>query len=370
MIVVLSVINGFESELRNRFLNANSHILMYRYPDGMSQPQIYIDKLNKDFKKEIIGSSPFIHYETMIKRSGLIHSVLVRGFSPKQREPVQSIRSWVSPPEALDLLDQAVKDGPPPILVGEGVLSILNIKVGDTIEMISPTSANMNTLKQFSIVGVYHSGLKHYDTRLVAMSLREAQKFFGMGERVTGLEVGLVDPDESPEIAERIKEKYPVSVKEWQSFNKPLLEALNMERKVIFFVVCIVALVAGFNILTTLFVAVAQKQKEISLLRALGANGRQILVIFLKQGALFGIIGSLGGVVLAFTCSSLLKRYKFIDLPDPYYVTNLPVDFDWRVYICLSGFGILICIAAGILPALAAARVTPTDGIRGTGKAF
>jgi lipoprotein-releasing system permease protein len=234
--------------------------------------------------------------------------------------------------------------------------------------MIAPTQNDFSKSQSFKIIGTYHSGIKHYDQRLVAMSLTAAQKFFGMGQRVTGLEVGLYKPDNSPQIATKIQEAYPVSVKEWQSFNKPLLDALNMERVVIFFVVCIVALVAGLNILTTLFVAVTQKQKEISLLRALGATRLQIVSIFLKQGALFGTIGAASGTALAFVCSVILKRYKFIDLPEPYFVTHLPVDFDWRVYGSLSLFGVLICVLAGIFPALSAIAVTPTDGLRDSGK--
>lgn len=375
MIVVLSVINGFETELRNRFLNANAHILMFRYPDGLKDPDRWIKRIQNDFKDEVTGASAFVHYETMIKKDAVMHSVLVRGFNPEFREKVQSLRPWIEPKSSIDEIQKQIdhpsqRDPIPPIIVGEGVLSILNAQVGDTISMISPRADNFTKLKQFRIVGVYHSGLKHYDNRLIAMALPSAQEFFGMGRLVTGLEIGLRNPDASPEIARRMLQTYPLSVKEWQSFNRPLLEALNMERAVIFIIVCLVAVVAGFNILTTLFVAVTQKQREISLLKALGAENLQIIALFLKQGLMFGIIGAFLGCILAVIISYIIETYQFIDLPDPYYLTTLPVEYDWRLYLILSGFGILICVLAGVFPALAAMRVSPTEGLRGTGKAL
>src|SRR5690606_13346243 len=152
-----------------------------------------------DFKEEISGTSPFVHYETMVKRGALMHSVLVRGFDPIKREKVQSLRPWIEPKSCLDALASETKDKlpqVPSIIVGEGVLSILDAKVGDTLEMISPTSNDFSSFKTFKIVGTYHSGLKHYDNRLIAMSLASAQNFFGLGARVTGLEIGLHEPDD------------------------------------------------------------------------------------------------------------------------------------------------------------------------------
>jgi lipoprotein-releasing system permease protein len=371
MIVVLSVINGFETELRERFLNANSHVLLFRYPDGLANPIDWQKKVEKEFKDDVIGTSPFVHYETMARKGGLMHSVLIRGFNPAQREKVQSVRSWVDPQDSLDLLSkESAKPLPaePSIIVGEGILGILNVKVGDSIDLISPNSQDFKRLRRFKIVGIYHSGLKHYDNRLIAMSLLAAQSFFGMGQRVTGIEVGLKKPYDSPDVAKRMSEKLPLSIKEWQSFNRPLLEALNMERAVIFIVVCLVAIVAGFNILTTLFVAVTQKQRDISIMKAIGANNMQIVKIFLKQGFLFGLIGSILGVLIALSVSWIIQSYQFIELPDPYYVTRLPVDYDWRVYAVLSAFSILICIIAGLFPAWAATMVTPTTGIKGNAK--
>src|SRR5690606_29759720 len=129
----------------------------------------------------------------------------------------------------------------------------------------------------------------------------------------------------------------------------------------------LIAFVAGFNILTTLFVGVTLKQREISILRSLGARNSQIINIFLSQGAYFGVIGGSFGVVLALIICFVIERYQFIDLPDPYYLSSLPMTYDWRVYTFVTMVGIIICIIAGLFPALTAARVTPSEGVRGTG---
>jgi len=374
MIVVWSVINGFETELRNRFLAANAHIMAYRFPHGLINHEKWADNFQKDFGTVIRGISPFIHYETMARKDSLMHAVLIRGIDPKRRETVQSIRQITRPPEALDILQQEVADAAagkpmpdiPAVIVGSGLLSLLDAKVGDTTELVEPENANVGEMKKFKIVGIYDSGLKHYDNRLMVMSLSSAQKFFQMDNRVHGLEIGLVDPWQSPKIAEDMVNKYSLSIREWQSYNRPLFEAMERERVVILVITAVVACVASFNILITIFVAVSQRQRDISILKALGASNRQILILFLKQGLLIGVIGGILGMVLAVGISSILERYQFVDLPDLYLLAKLPMSYDWWVYTIVGGLSLLVAVLAGLFPAWTASRVDPVEGFRGT----
>lgn len=378
LIVVLSVINGFEVELRNRFLQANAHIMAYRYPAGMVNPEKWSEIIESDFKDKVKGTSPFVHYETMLKRNSYMHAVLVRGIVPDLREKVQPMDGLVQPPEAIAELQREVDDArqnkpapeTPSLIVGSGLLGLIDAKIGDVVQLVSPTEANATELGSFKIVGTYSSGLKHYDNRLVAMSLPAAQRFFKMGEVVTGLEIGLYNSNKSIEIAQEMEAKYNLTFREWQSFNGPLFEAMEKERFVISLIVAMVVLVAGFNILTTIFVAVSQKQRDISILKALGASHRQIIQLFVNQGIYIGVIGSAAGAVLALLISWALEKYKFIDLPEPYFLSKLPVDYDWKVYFGICAAAILVCILAGLYPAFIASRVQPTDGFRGTGDAL
>lgn len=377
LIVVLSVINGFEVELRRRFLQGNAHIMAYRYPAGMVNPERWAKILEKDFPKEVRGISPFVHYETMVKKGSLMQGVLVRGIAPKLRENVQSLRPVVSPPEALDLL-QAEIDTPlkpdsgiaPAIILGSGLLSILELKLGDTIHLVSPSEGTETETRPFKVVGIYNSGLKWYDNRLIVMSIPAAQSFFRMGELVTGIEIGLNDSFDSVVVTDAMKDRYNLTFREWQSFNKPLFDAMKKERVMIVIIVALVVFVAGFNILTTIFVSVSQKQKDISILKALGARNSQIVQLFIRQSIFIGGIGASLGIILALAISWALENYQFIDLPDPYLLKNLPVDYNPSVYFTISSLALLMCVLFCLYPALVAARVNPTEGLRGIGKAL
>lgn len=378
LIVVLSVINGFESELQKRFLHANAHIMAYRYPAGMSEPNRWAEIIQADFKKQVRGISPFIHYETMAKKNSIMRASLIRGISPKLREQVQSLDGLISPKSALDDLQREIDNygangempEVPGAILGSGMMGILNLKIGDQFELIAPSEKSVSETKVFKVIGVYNSGLKHYDNRLIALSLTSAANFFEMYGVVTGLEIGLNNPDISPMISKQMEAKYNLSFREWKSYNRPLFEAMERERWVITLIVAMVVIVAGFNILTTIFVSVSLKQRDISILKSLGANTRQITKIFVSQGIYVGGIGSIIGVFLAYLISKVLETYQFIELPDPYFLKSLPVDYDISTYFVVCLVAIVICILASLYPAILAARVTPTEGFKGAGAAL
>lgn len=370
MIVVLAVINGFETQLRDRFLAANAHVLAFQFPAGISDPGAWSNRIKRDFGSELSGVSPFVHSETMATKDGLMHNILVRGIHPTFRKAAQDLTPYVRPSGALDELNVSFESegkytGPKPIIVGVGLMSILQSKVGDTINLIAPESSSVGELREFKVVGVYDSGLKHYDNRIGIMALNDAQAFFKMNNRVHGLEIGLKSPKKSTEIADRMALKYNLTIKEWQSFNKELFESMNMERAVIALIVALVGFVAGFNILTTLFITVTQKQRSISVLKAIGASNGDILRIFLFQGFLFGSIGAILGIILAFIISKILETFEIVNLPDLYLLARLPVTYDWSVYVSMAVGGCLICVLAGLYPAWVGSRVNIVEGFRG-----
>jgi len=373
MIVVWSVINGFEAELRKRFLVANSHVMAYRFPSGLVDYKSWEQTIRKDFGDKITGASPFVHYETLARKTSLLHATLIRGTNPREREDVQSLASVVTPSDALAVIQAeitAAQDGElppeiPSVILGTGLLSLLDLKIGETVEFVEPDRTDFGSLKKFRIVGSYDSGLKHYDNKLAIMALTTAQHFFKMGDRVTGLEIGLKDPFESHIVAAAMDKKYDISIREWQSFNKSLFEAMSKQRVVILLITLMVAGVAGFNILTTVFVAVTQRQRDISILKALGATNSQIVTLFVKQGIYVGLLGSIIGAILAVIISNILERYQFVDLPDLYLLAKLPIAYEWWVYVTVSIASIGIAIVAGLFPAYLASHINPVAGFRG-----
>ena len=378
LILVLSVINGFETELRDRFLAANAHILAYRYPSGMDDYREWQDTLMRDFAKDLTGVSPFVYSDTMGRKGYAVNTILVRGIRPRDRQSVQDLSHYIYPKEALNLLNEPHRslgsDDYQPIIIGIGLSKSMEAQIDDVIEIIAP-SENADTgfsqLKDFRVVGYYDSGLDHYDQKLGILSLEDAQELFGMGHKVTGLEIGLKRPNESQKIAHEIetrysRDRYVFSVREWQSYNKNIFDAIVVEKAVIAVIVAMVAFVASFNIFTTLFILVTKKRKDIAILKALGASNRQILLIFIKQSVSIGLLGSVIGVILALILAYCLETFPFFDFPSSYHLTKLPVEYDPWVYLGISFMGVLISAIAGLYPAWSATLITPTEGLRGT----
>ena len=391
MIVVMSVIHGFEQELRTRFLAANAHVLAYQFTSGMKIYPRWMERIEKDYHEDITGLSPFVHSDTMGRKDYIIHGVLVKGIDPERRKAVQDLSGFLRPPSALEQLAQEVlrsrtpdiqpervAESPqvnevaselPGAIVGSGLASIMEAKVGDTIELISPAAAEADpfaNLQAFKIIGIYDSGFQHYDNKLIILSLPAAQNLFHLGELVTGLEIGLKDPDKSREVAAKMSSQYSISINEWQSYNRGMLEIIKSQKKTIARIVGLVAFVAGFNILTTLMILVSQKQREISILKALGASNRQVLTLFLTQGTLIGLVGTGIGLALATGISIVIEKVPIIQLPEVYYLSSLPVSYDLNIYLSVAGIAMFISAFAGLYPAWWATRITPTEGLTGT----
>ena len=375
MVVVLSVIDGFEGELRDRFLAANAHLLAYRFPYGIKEHTEWQDSITSSFGEHLKGISPFVQSETMGRHKGIIYSVLVKGIAPKQRESVQTLKGIIFPYESLmtieDELDAEEKklisaQQPRAVILGKALAATIQVGIGDLVHFIATQEdlESMDSFIPFRVVGIYDSGLQHYDSKLAIMSIPAAQHLFNMKGLVTGLEMGLKDPDLSTVLAKQISNRYTLSVKEWQSYNSNIFEAMKTERTMIGLIVALVAFVASFNVLTTQFIAVTQKNRDIAILKAMGASNRLILSLFLKQSALIGTVGSVSGMIVAFILSNIIEHITIIRLPDIYLLTKLPVIYDWRIYALVTICSVVIAIGAGVYPAVTATLVSPTEGIR------
>ena len=365
MIVVLSIINGFEQELRNRFLAANAHVLAYKLEQGIDNYTQMEQAIYRDFPKDqvISGISPFIHIATMVKHNNTISSTLVRGIDPVKRTDVQpSLGRYVDPIEALDLIyDQSnisKNDSSKNVIIGVGLAKKLQAKLGSKIRFVTPEGEGLfGIFKDYNVVGTYDSGFSHYDDKLAIMSIAGAQKLNDKQDFVTGVEIGLVDPWRAPWLEFKLESMFlDMAVRNWQDFNIEMFQAIQYERVLIGLLVALVALVGGFNILTTLFISVFQKERDISLLRAIGSNRYQIMKVFVKQGVLMGVVGCTLGVVLAFFLALGLEKYQIVSLPEVYMLARLPVEYNPKVYLITWVCGIVIIVLAGIVPARSASK--------------
>lgn len=379
MITVISVINGFEYELRERFLAANAHILAFNFPGGVHYPETIRKSMLSEYGHHLKGVAPFVYGETMGKKDSIAHAMLIKGIHPRFRKNVQDIEKFVKPTSGLAELQKEIdhfeKTGElpskPKIILGKGIAKLLGLKVGDNMTLLVPpqTAKPRSPIpSQYRIVAIYDSGLHHYDSKLGLLSTTAGQQLFDLGNLMTGLEIGLKDPNSSPEVAEQLGRFYRhLTIKEWQSYNKTVFKAMKSERAVISFIVALVAFVASFNIFTTLFITVTQKQRDISILKAIGASNTQVLSIFVKQSTMIGVIGSLLGLALGFGLCVFIANYK-LKLPEIYSLESLPIMHDFHMYYIIAIVNVIISAIAGLYPAWTATRVTPVQGIaRGAG---
>ena len=374
MIVVLSIINGFETELRNRFLAANAHILAYKIPEGIDNYQDIMQKINSEFKDKNVlsGVSPFIHTETMVKKNNTMVATLVRGIDPELRNKVQpQLAKYITPAESIkkisdNQVSSLAKLNSQNVIIGIGLSKRLQAEIGDQIKFVTPQREGLfGIFKDYKVVGIYDSGFSHYDDKLAIMSIKAAQRLDDEKSVVTGVEIGLIDPWQAEEFEYKLETMFlDMIVKNWQDFNLEMFQAIQYERVLISLLVALVALVGGFNILTTLYISVFQKERDISLLRAIGSNKLQILVLFIKQGLLMGLVGCSVGLLLAFFLATALEKYQIVSLPDVYMLARLPVEYNPKVYLVTWLVGMIIIIIAGIIPARSASKQDLTSSLK------
>lgn len=365
MIVVLSVIGGFEQEFRERFLAANAHLLMYQYPDGTQQYGQMAAKARQILQRgqlPITGMSPFIHHETMVKNQGGLVATLVRGIHPSKRNHVQPYAHLITPQRSLEHLEQEViaydPRQIPGVILGVGLARLLAAEPGDEVRFLVPAQdTGFGLYKNFVVLGIYDSGLSHYDNKLAIVSIPGAQDLMQTPGTVTGIEIGLEEPWSSQRAEQLLRGEFAhMVVRNWQDYNQAFFEAIQYEKVLISLLVALVALVGGFNILTTLFVSVFQKERDILLLMALGSTKRQVMEIFVYQGIYMGLAGSVLGCGLAFLLAQAIETYQFVSLPQVYMLAQLPVEYDPIVYGLTTAASLSIATFAGLLPAIAAIK--------------
>lgn len=265
----------------------------------------------------------------------------------------------------------------PGIVVGALLARNIGLGVGDRVSVVSPLagldtsmfSGNRNTPKsaEFRVIGIFEAGFQEYDSRLVYIDLYAAQRLFGHGDTVTGVEIALHDLDEAPEVARRLERVLgggPYHTMDWQELNRNLFTALEIQKAMLSLVIGVIILVAAFNVIATLIMVVLEKKREIAILKAMGARSFGVLLIFMVQGLLIGTVGTLVGVILGGGAVWYLETYQFPLDPQVYLIDHLPVRSSPLELITTVAIALGICILATVIPSAWAARLLPAEGVR------
>ena len=367
LLTVLSVMSGFHEDLQSKILGVNSHIVTLSYGGRISEYKAAMNKIKKI--EGVVGASPFIYGQVMLRSGDRANGVVVRGVDPDIGIKTSDILTKIKSGSINDLKKEG---GMPGIIIGTELLRSLGLFVGDEIDMISPVGeigplGMVPKMKKFRVTGFFEAGMYEYDSSLAFIDMKNAQKFFNYGDSVTGIEVKIDDINNAREISDRIEKTLhpPYYARDWIEMNRNLFSALKLEKLAMFIILTLIIIVASFNIVSNLIMIVIEKGREIAILKTMGATSRGIMSIFIIHGIIIGIIGTAIGVLGGYGLCLLLKTYKFINLPgDVYYLSYLPVTMSLFDFIIVPAAALLISLLATIYPAWQAAKLDPVEPLR------
>jgi lipoprotein-releasing system permease protein len=373
LIVTLSIISGFERELRSKFITFDSHLRVKPF-EGTPLISDFSDLKSKiKTVPEIIGISPYIEKEAMIRSKRTTDGVIIKGIDQDLVDQALNIRKDVILSKTDQKIDLKRNDPKslPGVLIGKNLADKLFVTVGDKITIFSlqNTLAFIKQPKvgQFLVTGIYRSGLSEYDNVLVYIDLAEAQKLFEFGNSVTGAEMKLRNLFTAPDVAKELSGSlgYPYYVRTWQDIHRNLFGWLETNNFIMMIIFTLIIIVAAFNIIGTLFMIVIEKTKDIGILKSMGAGPSGIKKIFTLEGLLIGIMGAGIGNILALALCWAQLKFKIISLnSDVYFMDTVPIEIRWYHFAVISFLSVALCVAATIFPSYKAARLDAVNAIR------
>ena len=368
LIVVLSVMNGFREDLMGKILGVNSHLVVLSY-DGAF---LDYDRVSKDTStvEGVIAATPFIYSQVMVNSQGSVSGSVLRGIDTTTAGRVIAIDRMIKR-GSLQSLD-TLHEGLPAIIMGKELSRMLAVQPGDSVTVVSPMGkltpvGRVPQNRKFKVTAIFDSGMYEYDATMVYVSLKEAQDFLGLDNRATGVEVRVTDVYKADQVGSAVSKKlgYPYWAKDWKQMNRSLVSALKLEKIAMFVILIMIVLVGALNIISTLVMVVMEKNKDVAILRAMGATQKSIMTVFMVQGVLVGVVGTVVGLASGLGLCHLLAKYKFIELPsDVYYISTLPVRVEMLDVVLVIAAALVISFLATLYPSWHASRLSPVESLR------
>ncbi|MDX2347936.1 MAG: ABC transporter permease [Nitrospirota bacterium] len=385
LIGTLGIMTGFKEDLQAKILGTTAHIIVQER--GTNDMKNYTDVLQQiEAVPGVIAAAPFIFKQVLITSKSSVQGVILRGIQPEQEVQVTDLQanikfgdlaglknpSLVPPESGRSLSGQAPSPSAnrPGIILGKELSMRLGVFIGDSINVVSPVgpikSFTMTPkIRPYTVVGIFESGMFEYDSSLSYISLEEAQKFFGLGDTVTGIQVKVKDVFLAKEISHRLEAALGLSflARDWMQMNQSLFSALKLEKTMMFLLLVLITLVASFNIVGTLTMIVNEKQREIAILKAMGATPQSIMQIFMLNGLVIGLVGTCIGVPLGYSFLWLIQNYWTFDA-SVYYISRIPVHIIPLDVVLVATSAILISFVATFYPSWQAAKLDPVSALR------
>ena len=373
LITVLSVMNGFERELRTRILGMASHATISALRGGLSDWPTVAQLAARN--SQIEGLAPYIEGEGMLRQGADLSGTLLRGILPEEEAKVSEIANHMKVGKLSDLVAGEYR-----IVIGKELASALAVEPGDKVDLMIPQASVtpagvLPRFRRFTVAGVFEVGMYEFDRGLVLIHLADAQALYRMDDQVTGVRLKLHDLFEAPRVARELAGQLPgiYYVSDWTRQHANFFRAVRTEKMVMFIILSLIVGVAAFNIVSTLVMVVQDKQADIAILRTLGAKPGSIMAIFMVQGSVIGIFGTIlgviGGVALALNVPVLvplleqLMGQQFL-APDVYYISDLPSELKWTDVGRIASLSLALGLISTLYPAWRASRTQPAEALR------
>jgi lipoprotein-releasing system permease protein len=383
LIGTVGIMTGFKEDIQAKILGTTAHILVHdRMKEAMGDYDVQVKRVEE--VPEVVAATPFVLRQVLLTSQSGVQGIILRGIDPAREGKVTELEKNLMAGGLQDLASPvkvaiAEKDrepgGPaetlrPGIILGKELAMRLGVYLGDTLNVVSPvgpvTGASMTPkIRPFAVVAIFQSGMYEYDSSLAYIELGEAQKFFNMPTTVSGIEVKVTDVFRAADIARSIEQQLGFSywARDWMQMNRNLFSALKLEKTMMFLLLVLITIVASFNIVSTLTMIVTEKQREIAILKAMGATRKGIMRIFMLNGLIIGISGAAIGVPLGYTFLWLIQTFWTFD-QTVYYISKIPVHVLASDVLLVAGSAILISFAATLYPSLQAAKLDPAAALR------
>ena len=373
LITVMSVMNGFEKEIRARILGAAAHVQLLGPDRGIEDWEAVAAKAREH--PDVLASAPFVQAQGLLSTGSSVRGVYVRGIVPRLEDTVADFSKHMA---AGSL--EALQPGGFGIAIGVGIARALQLRVGDKVTLVSPqgqvTPAGlMPRLKQFTVIGIFALDHNEFDSSLALVRMEDAQVLYRTEGRVSGVRLKVRDVDGAPRITRELSTKMPpeVYLTDWTQQNVNYFRAIQIEKRMMFIILTLIIAVAAFNLVSTLVMVVTDKHPDIAILRTLGASPGSIMKIFVVQGAVVGLVGTalgvIAGILLALNIDTVVpfveRTFGFHILSrEVYYISELPSDLHWADVWSVAVVSLVLAFVATLYPSWRAARVNPAEALR------
>ncbi len=378
LVIVLSVMNGFQKEVRDRMLSVVSHIEVVS-ADGGALEDLAGTLHQVRANAQVIGAAPFISAQALLARGEDMKGVLVRGIDPALEPGVVDLSAGMGGKNSGAPGIQALVPGQFGVVLGVDLARQLGLRIGDPVTLITPNgqvtpAGVLPRLKQMQVVGLFNSGHYEYDAALVMLHVQDASKIFRL-EGPTGIRLKLKDLHEARSVARELAPALPMgmAIRDWTQQNRTWFAAVQVEKRMMFIILTLIVAVAAFNLVSTLVMTVTDKRADIAILRTIGASPKSIMAVFMVQGAMVGVIGTLGGLLLglliAFNIDVIVPALETIFqasfLPkDIYLISRMPSDPQMSDIMPVVLISLVLSFVATLYPSWRASQVNPAEALR------